>query len=170
MTKRFKNKSKKRKTLKRKTLKRIYGGAGALNGKRKIEESQLSRVSPMSRSADFVSSLTRVEKKSKGNNTIKLAIKIEKQKLKEGFLRIIASPKPGGISSETRLPHFDLAKQVIKRIIDDDPTDETINIYASYITEEVALMLRKILNKFNNDNSNAELLEFMQSHNLSTLK
>ena len=166
MSKRLKIK-KKRKTLRRKTLKAYYGGAE----KRSAEESNAKENNgpPLirSRSEGFASALTTKEKGNKTNATLKLAIQIEKNKIKKNLLSLKASPKPGSISSETRLQHFFLAKEVIERIIDDNPSEETINIYASYITEENAPMLKEFLG-YRNDN--AELLAFMKLHDLSTLK
>ena len=182
----------KRKTLRRKTLRRIHGGAEKNNGgteknnggteknnggakKRKAGQNingggeSLSRNSPKSRSEGFYSALSNKEKKNKSNATIKLAINVEKRRLKEGYLRLIAPSKHGSIQSEKRLPYFLLAQQIITRIIDETPTDEDVNIYASHITEDIAPTLEGFL-KYNNDTYNSELLKFMQSHNLSTLK
>jgi len=68
------------------------------------------------------------------------------------------------IPLEERHKHFNLAEQIIKRIIDSNPSDQVVNDYAHRITDEQALELEKKLE------DDFKLLEFMKSHDLSTLK
>ena len=151
------------KNKKRKTLRRIYGGAEP-NGKGAEPNGKGAR------SEGFYSALPKEKRKPNNvNATLNLANKVEKRRRKDEYLRLVASSKPGTIRSENRLPYFGLAQRIITRIIDDNPTDVDVNIYASRITDVIAPTLEGFL-KYNNDTSNYELLKFMRLHNLSTLR
>ena len=97
----------KRKNKKRKTLRRIYGGAGRSEG---FWASHLKKDKPK-------------------NATGKLAHNVETKQRKQSLKHLMSPPKHGSIRSENRLPHFELAKTIITRIINSNPTNIDINDY-----------------------------------------
>jgi hypothetical protein len=139
MTKRLKNKKK------RKTLRRKYGGAYSegfgYTHKKDIPKTNIERQAQ--------NLIRREANKRKAElTTTQKSIKILKN----------------SIPLEERHKHFNLAEQIIKRIIDSNPSDQVVNDYAHRITDEQALELEKKLE------DDFKLLEFMKSHDLSTLK
>ncbi len=136
MTKRLKNKKK------RKTLRRKYGGAY---------------------SEGFGYTRKRANPKTNIERQAQKLIREEANKRKAELTRSIKILK-NSIPLEERHKHFNLAEQIIKRIIDSDPSDQVVNDYAHRITDEQALELEKKLE------DDFKLLEFMKSHDLSTLK
>ena len=139
MTKRLKNKKK------RKTLRRKYGGAHS-EGFGYTHK----RANPT----------TIVEEQAQ-----KLILEEAKKRWKE----LTTTQKSNthlknSIPLEERYKHFNLAKEIIMRIIDSYPSDQVVNDYAHRITDEQALEFEQILE------DDFKLLEFMKSHDLSTLK